>query len=354
MKKVIIYCQHVLGMGHFVRTMEIARGLKNFDVYIFNGGEIIPGFEIPENINLINLPPIKSDSEFTDIQADNETKENRKKLILESFDSIKPDILITELFPFGRLKFEYELIPLLDKAKKVDIKIICSIRDILVVKREQAAFEQYACDITNKYYDLLLIHSDPEFQRIEETFPSANKIRCPIQYTGFVTQQREIIILVSIGGGRIGAELIDRTIEASVSLLHDIPHKLKIFTGPYYEKFDDLQMRTADFTHIEVLRYTTDFIQEMKSADLSISMAGYNTCMNIITTGTRAILYPFTGNNNREQTIRADKFNQLGIADIIYSHDLSTDNLSKKIKEALKTDLNIDGVRRTYEALENL
>ncbi|PHM08684.1 glycosyl transferase, partial [Nostoc sp. 'Peltigera malacea cyanobiont' DB3992] len=46
MKRIMFYCQHILGMGHLVRSREIVRGLtKDFQVCFINGGEIIQGFE---------------------------------------------------------------------------------------------------------------------------------------------------------------------------------------------------------------------------------------------------------------------------------------------------------------------
>src|SRR5919197_1103358 len=73
-KRVMFYCQHVLGMGHFIRSTEIVRGLAGpewpaFDVYFLNGGEIIPGFDLPSAVEIIDLPPVKTDAEFGDIYA---------------------------------------------------------------------------------------------------------------------------------------------------------------------------------------------------------------------------------------------------------------------------------------------
>jgi predicted glycosyltransferase len=198
-KRAMFYCQSVLGMGHLIRSAEIVRGLadSDFEVSFLNGGEIIGGFELPASIAVINLPPIKSDAEFREIHAANgscnleEVKETRKQCILAEFDRFRPQVLIIELFPFGRRKFAFELIPLLERVQAGGraTKVICSLRDILVSKRDQSRFEDQACDLMNRYFDLLLIHADPRFQRLEETFPGARRIECPIRYTGFVVQR---------------------------------------------------------------------------------------------------------------------------------------------------------------------
>jgi len=121
-KKVLFYCQHVLGMGHFIRSMEIVRALKDFEVCFLNGGEIVPGFELPPSVEVVNLPPLTSDADFKEVRSDGprpleEIKEVRRLKILSEFERFKPDFFIIELFPFGRRKFAFELVPLLARIR---------------------------------------------------------------------------------------------------------------------------------------------------------------------------------------------------------------------------------------------
>jgi predicted glycosyltransferase len=198
-KRAMFYCQSVLGMGHLIRSAEIARGLADngFEVSFLYGGETAGGLELPASIAVVNLPPIKSDAEFREICAADgsrdleEIKEARRRRILAEFARFRPQVLIIELFPFGRRKFAFELIPLLERisAGGRATKVVCSLRDILVSRRDQTEFEDQVCNLMNRYFDLLLVHADPRFQRLEESFPSARRIECPIRYTGFVVQR---------------------------------------------------------------------------------------------------------------------------------------------------------------------
>lgn len=383
-KKLLFYCQHVLGMGHFVRSAALVRGLNNFDVYFLNGGEIVPGFALPATVKVINLPPLKADAEFRDIHAVGDAqnldaiKAARRGRILAEYDRVRPDVLVIELFPFGRLKFAFELLPLLERAHAGRTKIVCSLRDILVSKREQQQFEEEACRLVNHYFDLLLVHADPRLQRLEETFPRAAELRPPLVYTGFVapppdehqagaaeldewmTAGAAPKILVSIGGGRVGRELIDCAIASSRLLAW--PHRLLIFTGPYLPDADFAALQTvvAAQPQIKLARYTTRFLAHLRQADLSLSMAGYNTCMNIITAQTPAIVYPFTGNNNQEQTIRAHKLHALGLVEVIYGHELKPELLLAKMRALLKQPrpmaaaLDLNGAEKTAAALTKL
>lgn len=386
MKKVMFYCQHVLGMGHLMRSSEIVRALaaEGLEVCFLNGGEMVDGIALPDGIRTVCLHPIKSDAEFRDIQTAgdandlDEIKELRRRAILEEYLRFKPDVLIIELFPFGRRKFKFELMPLLEfiRSTRQSTSVVCSLRDILVSKRDQARYEEQVCETMNRYFDLLLVHADDKFQRIEETFPGFERIETPTRYTGFVVQAPdknssrtgsrdgsgpEKRILVSIGGGRVGVELIESSIMASGLIAQ--PHRMSIFTGPYLPD-DDFQrlLELADGApNLSIDRFTNQFLDHLGESDLSISMAGYNTCMNIITTGTRAMVYPFKGNNNEEQTIRARKLEGLGLVSAIGDQDLAPARMAELITSALaletgprRTGLDINGAFVTAKIIRDL
>ncbi len=388
MKRLMFYCQHILGMGHLVRSREIIRGLtKDFQICFINGGEIIQGFEIPPGVELINLPAIKTDAEFKELQVVddafslNEVKEIRKNQLLQIFNEFQPDILIIELFPFGRKRFSFELIPLLELAKssKNSTKIVSSLRDIVVTKQEkQAKHEEKVCNLINKYFDILLVHGDPKFFPLEETFYRVNDLKCEVYYTGYVVQEppvnpvftyedQEIIksdkplILVSVGGGRFGHELLDCVVNAAPFLDKRLPHNIQVFTGPFIPdaKFNELQAMARDSKNLYIRRYTPYLLSYMKKAELSINMSGYNTTMNILTTGVRAMILPFTGNQDREQTVRAEKLSNLGIIKLLSPHDLQPDYFAIKIINYLEekpNQISVDfsGVDKTATILKSL
>jgi predicted glycosyltransferase len=371
-------------MGHLVRSMEIVRGLNEFEVRFLNGGQIVPGFQLPAEVDLVNLPPIKSDETFSELFAFDqqktleEIKQIRAERVLAEYESFRPDVLVIELFPFGRLKFAFELIPLLERARADGgVKVVCSVRDILVGQRDPQTFEDRVCKRINQFFDLVLIHSDPHWQSFGDTFGSLDKLNCPILYTGYVAQPakpdgeasrdtflvgEEKIILVSVGGGRVGGELIDCAIDASELIAETHQHRMLIFAGPYpsAEDFQRLEQKTATRPNIRLSRYTTDFPAYMERADLSISMAGYNTCMNIVTAGQRAVVYPFTRGGNEEQARRAEKLRALGLAEVIYEEQLNPKTLAEKAMLALTKPkpaiaaVDLNGVENTALALSEL
>ncbi len=387
MKKVMFYCQHILGMGHLVRSMEIVRGLiKDFQVCFVNGGEIIQEFQVPSGVEVVNLPAIKTDSEFQELQVVDdaftltEVQEIRKNLLLSVVDNFQPDVLMIELFPFGRRRFSFELIPLLERVKSSDrsIKVVCSLRDIVVTKQNQARHEEKVCKLINQYFDVLLVHGDPKFVPLEETFSRISDLKCEVHYTGYVVQKPstnpvladedrkalnsdEPLILVSVGGGRFGHELLDCVVKTAPKLEKKIPHQIQVFTGPFMpeEKFKELQAMAESSKNICIRRFTPYLLSYMQKADLSISMSGYNTTLNILTTGVPAMILPFTGNNDQEQTIRARKLGELGIVKVISQSDLQPDIFAGQIIKYLEKkpnhiQLDFNGVEKTADILRNL
>ncbi len=379
-KKILFYCQSLLGIGHYVRSREIVRALAAFDVCFVYGGEMIPGFGMPPGVEVIHLPALKSDANFQQLHLIDkqlnlaEVKARRREQLLSIAERVQPDAIVIELYPFGRRMFDFELLPLLESTRVTgqSPKVICSLRDILVARKNQTKFDNEACTLMNQYFDLLLIHADPNFQRLEETFPRVNDLRCEVRYTGFVAQSRgedtspagasnEKRILVSIGGGRIGHELIECAIDASAWL--NTPHNLHILTGPHCPAavYAQLQQRLTLSPRITMERFTPDFPAYLQQADLSLSMAGYNTCMDIVSAGVRAIVYPFTGDDNQEQMMRARKLEKLGALTVLTPEQLTPEQLAHRLQQALQAPpvvapipLDLQGAAKTAQFLTEL
>ncbi len=379
MKTLLFYCQHILGIGHLIRSMAIARGLtQDFQVYFVNGGEVIQDFPIPEGIEVINLPAIKTDANFRELQVPEgfanveSTLEYRRDRLLELCDRIRPTVVMIELFPFGRRRFSTELIPLLERAKGYGAKVTCSLRDIVVTKQDQVRHEAKVCKLMNRYFDQLLIHGDPKFLPLENSFSRVNDLTCEVHYTGYVvpdvdrkfapkTETDPPMILASVGGGRFGHELLDCVAEASELLEDTIPHHIQMFSGPFApdQVYDSLRLMAKHRSNLTVQRYTPDLLSYMARADLSISMAGYNTTLNVLQTGVRAMQLPFTGNDDQEQRLRSNRLADLGIITVIDPVDLKPTTFAAKVIETLtripkRAQFHLRGVEVTAARVKSL
>ena len=383
--KIVQYCQHVLGVGHYFRSLEIARALHRHELVLVTGGSPVE-VNLPRHVTEYRLPGLQMDGAFTVIsptdtnRALDEVKEERKTLLYSLFEKIAPDLFLIELYPFGRKSFGFEILPLLEAIHRGDFsstKVFCSLRDILVEKKEQKTYEHRVLDILNKYFDGLLVHADETLVSLSETFESTDEIKIPLVYTGFVTprpqvdggkkvrsrlglKRDEVLVVASAGGGRVGEDLLRAVVEAYARLTGEKDLRLCLFTGPFMAEghFSALSDRATSLPGVQLKRFTTDFISYLAAADLSVSMAGYNTCMNILATGVPSLVLPFA--QNREQRIRAEKLAALGALSLLQESDLEPSRLATLMAEVLNSGIrpvrvpvNLDGARQTARWLEH-
>ncbi|WP_027722591.1 glycosyltransferase family protein [Maridesulfovibrio zosterae] len=380
--KIIHYCQHVLGMGHFFRSLEIARALDKEEVLFVAGGSK-PDQDLPLNIKYIQLPGLCMDEKFgglmtTDPSLDlEEVKKNRATSLLNIFRQEKPDIFLIELFPFGRKAFRFELLPVLDAIKDGqlgNIKVICSLRDILVERDDGGKHEKRVVKYLNKYFNLLLIHSDPQIASLDETFQLLNQITIPYSYTGFTARKpdkgvresirkslgiavNEKLLIASAGGGKVGKPLMEAVFK-SFSCNSPEKTKLLMLTGPFYdqENFNILYNSSKNFKNITVKKFASDFTNLLTAADAMISMAGYNTCMDILTSGIPTAVLPFA--HNHEQRMRAEKLAKHIPLRVLETKDLvasSMDNVINALLMSCRTSqchaIDLDGANTSADII---
>jgi len=381
---IIFYCQYVWGMGHFVRSLEFARALSDHAVTLIAGGQEVE-MDVPEHVQLLRLPVLYMDEQFTRLiagmpgQSVEQIQQERKDILFSLFEKKQPDLFIVELYPFGRSIFDFELEPLLEAIREGQfgrVKTICSLRDILVEKKDPAAYEERVLQKLNRHFDVLLIHSDNGLLRLDETFTRVDDINIPVVYTGFITQQtdpaagrklrlelgissEEKLIVASAGGGRSGYKLLTSVLVACDLLSDRLPIRLEVFTGPFMEneEFEKLSGRSSPGFYIR--RYTKRFLDYLYAADLSVSLAGYNTCMNLLATKVPALVYPYA--RQQEQPIRANKIKNLLPMKIMSKVDIQPDRLSKLIDQILRKSppvesfsLNLDGAANAARFLKGL
>jgi predicted glycosyltransferase len=381
--KILQYCQYVLGIGHFFRTLEISRAFTEHEVILVTGGSEID-VRLPDRIQEFRLPGLQMDREFKNLFAKNkenpvaQIKKKRRQILFSLYKKESPDIFIVELYPFGRRAFSFEIDPIL-KGIRYDIlpssRVICSLRDILVDRRKyQASYEAKVVDILNNYFDALLVHSDPSLLKIDATFSSIEQITIPVVYTGFVTpkpapnardtlrnqlkiKEDENFIVASLGGGKVGKSLLEAVLNAFPMLDTLNRCRLAVFAGPFMEDkdFDRLQQHANKRVRIE--RFTSDFLSYLAAADLSISMAGYNTCMNILAANAPALVWPFS--QNREQRLRAERLSERGSMRVLVKNDLKRSRLADIMNQMLsqpsipQSDIDLDGANKTSNWIQN-
>jgi predicted glycosyltransferase len=354
--KIAVYCQHVLGIGHFFRVLELCRALlPRHDVLLITGGEGV-AVDLPAGLRRFELPALMMDAEFKGIYAAGDgadvaaIKARRRDLLMEVMRREGPHLLLIELYPFGRKAFRFELEPVLRAIRSGDLppsRVVCSLRDILVEKADVAAYEARVLKQL-AYFDALLVHGDPAVIPLDETFGAVDRIEIPLVYTGYVTsrpgpraraeERRRLgltdgdrLMVVSAGGGKVGGPLLAAAAGAFNRLAADPRLHMYLITGPYGETppLDGL-----DDGRLIVRRFSDRFLQLLAAADLSVSMGGYNTTMNLLAARVpRALIWPF--GQNREQRLRVGRLKGRAPFHLLEDGDLQPAVLAARLADLL-------------------
>ena len=365
--KIIFYCQYVWGMGHLVRSLEFARALAGHDVTLIAGGQQVE-VDLPDHVQLVRLPVLYMDEKFTRLipgdpgRSLEQIQQERKNTLYSQLEKKQPDLFIVELYPFGRSIFGYELEPLLADMRAGQfgrVKTVCSLRDILVEKKDPPAYEKRVLEKLNRYFDALLVHSDAGLLRLDETFTRVDGINIPLVYTGFITQhatpgagsriRRELkissdqkLIVASAGGGRSGYKLLTSVIDACELLRKRLPFRLEVFSGPFMDSEEYKKLSARSTSGFRIRRYTKRFLDYLSAADLSISLAGYNTCMNLLVTKVPSLVFPYW--RQQEQPMRADKIKKYLPMKVLKEAEMQPASLSRHIAQMLQQNRVADGV----------
>ncbi|MBL4907847.1 MAG: hypothetical protein JKX94_10380 [Sneathiella sp.] len=371
--KVLFYVQHLLGIGHLRRTLTLSRNLvqSGFDVTIVSGGHEI-GMDLG-GAKIVQLPATRATDLFFKTlvdedgqQIDDNWRKMRSDKLLQAWRDCDPDILITELFPFGRRQMRFELLPLLDAAKASSKPplIISSVRDILVAQTKPGRNDEMLA-LVEKYFDRVMVHGDPDLISLDETFPHTVRIKDKIHYTGYVVDRTGVKgdenapgfneVIVSSGGGAVGTDLL-KTAMAAKPLSHakDLTWRLMVGTTVEETVYDDLcQMAPAG---VIIERARKDFTTLLMNCRLSISQGGYNTVMEILYAKCRSVIVPYAGGVETEQTLRAELLAQKGALHIANEEGLNPQSLAAKVDEALNdmpanSAIDVNGGQKTAALL---
>lgn len=377
----LFYCQHSVGIGHLTRSFAIARAFAGrWRVVFLNGGPLPAGIDAPEEIEIVNLAPLGTNDGHSLVSRSGEqdldaVRAGRRDAILSTLRQTCPDVLFIELFPFGRKKFAFELLPLLKAARRGDggkmPQIVSSLRDLLVSARpDQQAHDDRASWLCRRYFDSVLIHADPALARLEDTFKPRRAPGIPVHYTGFVVPDRKPVtartnvsdapLLVSAGSGSVGGPLFRAAIEAHSLMSPATRPPLHVVAGPFLgaEEWAWLQAAAQDRSDVRVDRVVPDLAACMRGARASLSQCGYNSALDIVVSGVPALVAPYGDARENEQSNRAARLAELGVVRALPAGDLDPVRLARELDATLgfrpaANRLDLDGARRTVEIVES-
>jgi predicted glycosyltransferase len=370
--RIFFYVQYLQGVGHLYRALHIAQAMTRAGLVVdlVSGGMPVPGLDTG-HVNFHQLSPIKCrDGDFSDLidvdgdALDNSLKDQRRDELLSLYRASKPDAILVEAFPFGRRQMRFELLPLLERAQSSSPKpvIISSIRDILQVSSKPGRADE-SVDYINQFFDNVLVHGDPSFAMLEETFPGAKQFSDKIHYTGLVsglvrqssaTQDKtDGEVLVSAGGGGTQSERLLAAAMEARSISKAKHRHWRLLAGPNLPDTElvKLNFHLPDGITLESNR--SDFTSLLANCAVSVSQAGYNTVVDLMRCGCRSVVVPYSARGETEQLFRARRLQERGVAHLVEDSELSPQTLASAIDAVLiaptpgASTFNLEGAERS-------
>lgn len=357
---VLIVVTHLLGVGHLARAASVARALAaaGHSVTLASGGRPAPLVRA-DGVEFVQLPPLHC--EGTDFRtvldgtgevASERVLTERSLILLGLVANLRPDVVLTELYPFGRRQLAGEFSLLVDAASALRPRpaILASIRDILnpPSSPEKAAqtLERLAP------FDRVLVHGDPDVAPLRMSWPVGDDLARRLVYTGYVTDGNTTPsmgggadaagpgegegeeVLVTGGASAASLPIYRAAVEAAHSWPDGPPWRLLVGHGVAETDFAGLKAEAAANTVVE--RTRRDFADLVRRAGVVVSQAGYNTVIDLAEARARVVLVPFEDGQEREQLLRAGVWETLGLAQVLRAGDLSPARLTTVVARALE------------------
>jgi len=375
--RILLYSHDSWGLGHLRRSLAIAGAIQRKNsqaaTLIVTGSPCATQFELPEGCDVMKLPAVSKDADGNYVPRKlgghvSNAVQLRSRLISEAYRSFRPHIVIVDHQLTGLLN---EALDMLQMARQDGCLLIYGMRDVLdEPKVVEAAWNQPEQQwALREAYDRIFIYGDPMVFDPSEAYASLRPYRSKIEFTGYIVAPIDLDdrmpvpslrrrVMVTTGGGEDGGRHINKYIDALE--LAAVPWDSHIVTGPLVSDpwVRDIKRRVYGLglaEQVRVSQFMPNIPSKLQQSDAVVSMAGYNTCSEIMQSGLPSILLPRQV-PRREQLIRAKRLEQLGLADCLV--DPSAEVLRERIMAALEQGRrpsvypSLDGVDKICEMLK--
>ena len=382
--RVAVYCQHLSGVGHFVRSRELCRSLaRRCEVLFLSGGVPVPGPPLDAAIRLVPLPPLRRDrASGRLLPAGSDAScpavwKDRAARLAEAVSDWIPDAVVIEHFPVSKWELAEEILGWVAAIRRANPRVVvcCSLRDFPATNELLQAdrrSQEWIVETLDRQFDAVLVHSDAAVSKLQDDCPWADQLGIPVLHTGYVVEEpggvlptelpdwddRHAPVLVSAGGLDDSDRLADLSIAAWELLLRDgqTGGRRLVVLAPFQMPRDRLDRFAARLAQLpaEVSPFRDDFLAQIGTCALSISQGGYNTTMNILRSGCRAIVAP--NPRMHDQLVRTDMLGRRGLLSRLDIERATPADLARLICDSLRRprprhSLRLDGAEQATQWL---
>ncbi|MEM6613015.1 MAG: glycosyltransferase [Cyanobacteria bacterium P01_C01_bin.72] len=364
-RKILVYSHDAYGLGNIRRMLAICKYLlkstPNLTILLVSGSPMLHDFRLPPGLDYIKLPCLNRGTGQMTVKYLNADIKSilklRSEIILAAAKNYQPDLVLVDKKPTG---IERELQPTIKYLKQnlPKTRFILLLRDILDTPEKTIAEwqrEGYYRQVES-LYDRILVVGMPEIFDLIGKYQFSEIIADKLRYCGYIRKKsglknrrtirqelgigkNEKLVLVTPGGGEDGYSLItnylqglaqqkDRFIEQNVHTL--------IFCGAEMplQHQQQIKRQAKELPDLTIKEFTNDMMSYINSADLVVSMCGYNTITEVLQKGKKAVVVPRI-KPGREQLIRAQSMAKAGLIETIHPEKLTPSLLIETVFNSL-------------------
>lgn len=344
----LFYSHDGFGLGHTRRHLAIARALTALEpeasVLLACGSEEAHRFGLPPHVEVLKLPALRKvrNEHYVSRRLHippEEVQALRSELLSTAVKSYRPSVVLVDKHPFGACG---EFRAALHAAREVGSRTVLGLRDILdepeVVDRE---WENVRDEIPN-FFDLALIYGERKvFDPVTE-YAFSPALASRTRFCGYVLNEPETgsplpeavqrvnshpLIVATTGGGEDGFALLENFLRASIGA----PWHAYVVAGPMTPEPQYLALQAlAEQANATLHRFVPNLPHLFRAADALVCMGGYNTLTEAAAADVPTICVPRV-TPRREQAMRAEAFERLGLLQTILPDDLNPERLADAI-----------------------
>jgi predicted glycosyltransferase len=335
---------------------EIYRLREEASILTFSDSQLGQFFSISPHHDYIKLPSIAKDGpgnwKATHLTMSfPEILHLRKQLISHVLLNYAPDIFLVDHMPHGAMG---ELLPALEAMKhsRIQTQVVLGLRDILdspdvTIKRWQM---EGAYEAIERYYARILVFGMQNVYDVVDKYQIPEAEAKKVFYCGYVTNLAAAVraptlrakylaneatgtplIVVMAGGGADAYPMMSTLFDALPKVLESLRCFLAVVTGPFMPvELIGVLSRRSEGLPVFLMESVNDSLSHIGAADLVISMAGYNTTVEILRMKKPAILIPRAG-PSAEQRTRASLFAEKHWVDMMDPDEVTPDDLAERI-----------------------
>ena len=372
-RRFLLYGHDSFGLGHLRRMLSLATHftatMPDVEVLIVTGSPLAHSFTLPPRTDYVKLPAVtKSDTgayQARSLDLEFATIRNlRAALLTETARTYRPDVFLVDHAPQG---LKGEVLPTLAMLRNQQPQClrVLGLRDIIdashVVRR--AWREEGVYHTLEHGYDLILVYGSQAVYDVGAEYGLPPAVNARVRYCGYLdrvsdnttedatapapprggtprdrwSSSDEPLVVLTAGGGGDGFTLM-RAYLTGLKSLPSIPFASVVLTGPLMDeaerrKLHDLAAALPpEKVHME--SFLADPLPLLRTADLVVAMAGYNTTCELLALHQRALLVPRTA-PRQEQLIRASVLAERGLVQMLHPELLTPDRLIESVQTAL-------------------